>query len=147
MEKGLMRQIECALIFSALLLAAPLAEGRAQDAHSTVLPAGGRSYFTAKMENLTQKLQLNPDQQAKIKPIAEQEVGYLEEIQLNPVLSKKDKLKKLNAVLHNYDERMKAVLTSDQWEKLSSCGVNRNQNSRSSPKRLRQLVKNRDVNQ
>jgi hypothetical protein len=118
MEKGLMRQIECALIFSALLLAAPMAEGRAQDAHSTVLPAGGRSYFTAKMENLTQKLQLNPDQQAKLKPIAEQEVGYLEEIQLNPVLSKKDKLKKLNAVLHNSDERMKPVLTSDQWEKL-----------------------------
>jgi GTP-binding protein EngB required for normal cell division len=70
------------------------------------------------MENLTQKLQLNPDQQAKLKPIAEQEVGYLEEIQLNPVLSKKDKLKKLNAVLHNSDERMKPVLTSDQWEKL-----------------------------
>ena len=85
-----MRQIECALN---LLGSAPGgASGRgsgAQDAHSTVRPPEDALLLHAKMENLTQKLQLNPDQQAKLKPIAEQEVGYLEEIQLNPVLSKR----------------------------------------------------------
>jgi len=39
------------------------------------------------------KLQLTPDQQIKTKPVAEQEVGYLEEIRANPVLSKREKCK------------------------------------------------------
>ena len=82
------------------------------------LKAGGSPYFTAKIEDLTEKLQLNIDQQSKIKPIAEQEVGYLEQIRANPVLSKKDKLKRVKAIVSDSDSQMKSVLSTEQWQKL-----------------------------
>ena len=85
-----------------------------------VLKTGGSPYFTAKIENLTEKLQLNTDQQAKIKPIAEQEVGYLEEIRGNSALSKKDKLKKLKTIVNNSDTQMKSMLSPEQWQKLQT---------------------------
>ena len=85
-----------------------------------VLKTGGSPYFTAKIENLTEKLQLNTDQQAEIKPIAEQEVGYLEEIRGNSALSKKDKLKKLKTIVNNSDTQMKSMLSPEQWQKLQT---------------------------
>ena len=87
---------------------------------NTQLPKGSSEYFTAKMENLTQKLQLTPDQQAKIKPIAVQEAGYLSEIHANPVLSRKDKLDRLTEIVKNADSQMKPILSNDQWQKLQA---------------------------
>lgn len=95
--------------------------GLAQDTSvNTQLKKGSSEYFTAKIENLTKKLQLTPDQQVKIKPIAEQETGYLEEIHGNPSLSKKDKLSRLVEVVKNSDSQMKPILSDDQWQKLQA---------------------------
>ncbi len=84
------------------------------------LKAGGSTYFTAKIENLTQQLNLSPEQVAKLKPIAEQEVGYLNEIHGNSVLSRKDKLKRLEEIVRNSDAQMKPMLSPDQWQKLQT---------------------------
>ena len=107
-------------ILTLLILASSLAAGQTADTPYHALKAGGSTYFTTKIENLTQKLQLSPDQQTKIKPVAEQEVGYLEEIRANPVLSKREKLKKLELIVRNSDTQMKTVLSSEQWQKLQS---------------------------
>jgi hypothetical protein len=72
------------------------------------------------MENLTTKLSLTPDQQAKLKPIAEQEVGLLEEIRGNNVLSRKEKLDRLQKIVLDSDKQMKPWLSAEQWQKLQA---------------------------
>lgn len=106
------------LLIALLALASAAAQDNAQT--ESVLKAGGSTYFTAKMDNLTEKLQLSPDQVTKIRPIAEQEVGYLEQVRANPVVSRKDKLKRLKEVVAKSDAEMKPILSADQWQKLQT---------------------------
>ena len=87
---------------------------------ANAIKAGGTPYFTTKIENLTAKLSLTPDQQSSLKPIAEQEVGLLGEIHQNPVLSRKDKLAKLQQIVLDSDKQMKPWLSAAQWEKLQA---------------------------
>ena len=111
---------QCITLLAVMILITPIEAAQNANATSDTLKAGGSTYFTAKIENLTQQLQLNPDQQAKIKPIAEQEVGYLAEIRGNPALSKKEKLKKLESIVRNSDTQMKPNLSPEQWQKLQT---------------------------
>ena len=75
-------------------------------------------YFTSRIDNLTEQLNLNPDQQRRMRPILEQEVGYLEQIRGNPVLSKKEKVKRLQTIVQGSDNQMKSFLSEEQWQKL-----------------------------
>jgi len=75
-------------------------------------------YFSMKLENLTAKLGLSEEQQAKIKPILEQESGELAPYWNNPAVSKKEKLDVLEKVVQSSDEKLKPILTATQWEKL-----------------------------
>ncbi len=84
------------------------------------LKAGGSTYFTTKMQNLKERLNLSDEQVAKLKPIAEQEVGYFEEIHGNPVLSRKEKVKRLEEIVRNSDSQMKPMLSAEQWQKLQT---------------------------
>lgn len=77
-------------------------------------------YYSMKLRNLSEKLDLNEDQQAKIRPILEQEAGELNYVWGNPVLSQKDKLERLRRAVHTSDQKMKPLLTQAQWEKLES---------------------------
>jgi Spy/CpxP family protein refolding chaperone len=118
LEKKSLRTKIYALLFTTLLSSLVVAEQSNEDAASAL---GNRStYFTAKVENLTQKLNLSSEQQAKIKPIVEQEVGYLGEVHNNPVLSKQEKLKKLEGIVRNSDAEMKPLLSEEQWQKLQT---------------------------
>lgn len=75
-------------------------------------------YFSMKMRNLTERLQLTEDQQAQIKPIAEQEAGELGYLWGNPVMSDTDKLKQLEKVVRSCDAKLKPILTQEQQAKL-----------------------------
>lgn len=108
------------LIFWASLA---IAVSSAQQTDSPVvdaIKAGPTPYFTAKMENLTTKLSLTPDQQAKLKPIAEQEVNLLEEVRGNSGYTQKEKLARLQKVVLESDKQMKPWLSAEQWEKLQA---------------------------
>jgi hypothetical protein len=99
----------------------PLCRGQqAGSLDVNTIKAGSTTYFTAKMENLTTKLDLTPDQQAKLKPIAEQETNLLEEIRGNPGYSRKEKLAKLQQTVLESDKQMKPWLSAQQWEKLQA---------------------------
>jgi len=84
------------------------------------IKAGSTPYFTTKMENLTTRLELTPDQQAKLKPIAEQETNLLEEIRGNSGRSRKEKLTRLQQVVLESDQQMKPWLSAQQWQKLQA---------------------------
>jgi len=101
-----------------LTLITPLHAQQDMAATKEALKTGGSTYFTAKIENFNQQLPLAEEQQAKIRPIAEQETGYLEQIRGNSVLSRKDKLKKLEEVVRESDTQMKPMLSPEQWQKL-----------------------------
>jgi len=65
------------------ILTIPCSSWQADSPEVKAVKRGGTPYFTTKMENLTTKLELTPDQQAKLKLIAEQEVSLLEEMRGN----------------------------------------------------------------
>jgi hypothetical protein len=75
-------------------------------------------YFSLKLQNLSDKLALSDDQQAKIRPILEQESGELSPLWNNPAISRKDKLDTFEKVVRASDEKMKPVLSQPQREKL-----------------------------
>jgi hypothetical protein len=75
-------------------------------------------YFSMKMRNLTESLSLTDDQRTKIKPIAEQEAGELGYLWGNPVLSDRDKLKRLEKVVRASDAKIKPILSPEQQAKL-----------------------------
>ena len=75
-------------------------------------------YFSMKLRHLSETLALTEDQQAKIKPILEQEAGELGPYWNNPVVSRKDKLLKLQRVVLNSDTKIKPLLSEIQLQKL-----------------------------
>src|SRR5215469_13936879 len=77
-------------------------------------------YYSMKLRNLSENLDLNEDQQTRIKPILEQEAGELNYVWGNPALSQKDKLDKLRQAVHTSDRKMKPLLTHAQWDKLET---------------------------
>jgi hypothetical protein len=76
-------------------------------------------YYSLKLENLTKVLNLSDDQQAKVKPILENEAGELRTMWNNTVLSKKDKLNTLEKLVRSSDKKMKPFLTDDQTRILA----------------------------
>ena len=75
-------------------------------------------YFSLKLQNLSDKLALTDDQQAKIRPILEQESGELSPLWNNPAISRKDKLDTLEKVVRASDDKIKPILSQPQREKL-----------------------------
>jgi hypothetical protein len=75
-------------------------------------------YFSQKLAHLSEKLNLTPVQQAKIKPILEQEAGEAGQITANPVLSREDKLNRLEKIVRSSDAKLKPILSDNQWQTL-----------------------------
>ena len=75
-------------------------------------------YFSMKLQRLSTALELNEDQQARIKPVLEQEAGDVSQICLNPVLSRKDKLNRFQKIVLSSDEKIKHLLSETQKQKL-----------------------------
>jgi len=71
-----------------------------------------------KQQRLSQTLNLSDDQQAKIKPILEQETGEVGQIFENPALSRKDKLNRWEKIVQSSDEKIKPFLSQTQLQKL-----------------------------
>jgi len=75
-------------------------------------------YFTMKMQNLTENLNLTDEQQTKIKPIVEQERGEVGAECLTTTIPRKERFKKWEKIVLASDTKMKPILTSAQWQKL-----------------------------
>jgi hypothetical protein len=75
-------------------------------------------YFSIKMENLSQKLNLSEEQQGRIKPIVEQETAEMGRFWANPALSFDDKVKEWKKVVRSSDKQMTPLLSADQVQKL-----------------------------
>lgn len=75
-------------------------------------------YFTMKQEHLSQVLNLSEDQQAKIKPILQQESGEAKQFLGNPAVSRKDQVNRWEKLVQSSDEQIKRFLSQAQQQKL-----------------------------
>jgi hypothetical protein len=75
-------------------------------------------YFSMKQQHLSEALGLTEDQQAKIKPLIEQESSDAGMILWTTVVSPKDKLKEFEKTVRESDAKMQPFLTSTQVDKL-----------------------------
>jgi hypothetical protein len=84
-------------------------------------------YYSLKLENLTRVLTLSDDQQARIKPILENEAGELRTLWKNSAVSSKDKLNTLEKIVRSSDKKMKPLLSEDQLRILADLRKNQKQ--------------------
>jgi hypothetical protein len=75
-------------------------------------------YFSMKMQNLSESLNLTEEQQAKLKPIAEQETGEAGQVIFTSVIPRKERLNRWEKIVRSSDAKMKSFLSQAQWEKL-----------------------------
>jgi hypothetical protein len=115
----LLRYSAVSIVWMSLAFADCVAQ-QADSPEVSAIKAGSTPYFTTKMENLTTKLALTADQQAKLKPIAAQEANLLEEIRGDSGYSRKEKLAKLRQTVLESDKQMRPRLSAEQWEKLQT---------------------------
>lgn len=66
------------------------------------------------LEHLTKKLKLSDDQQAKLKPILEDQRKQMEQIHNDSSLSREDRFSKMQELRQSSDTQIKSVLNDDQ---------------------------------
>lgn len=76
-------------------------------------------YFTIKQQHLSEALALTQDQQAKIKPLIEQESSEAGMILWTPVVSPKDRLKQYEKIVNASDTKIKTHLSPSQVATLA----------------------------
>jgi DNA polymerase III delta prime subunit len=75
-------------------------------------------YFSMKQRHLSEALDLTDDQQAKVKPLIEQESAEAGSILWTPVVSPKDRLKQYQKIVKSSDAKLKPLLSRTQVAKL-----------------------------
>jgi hypothetical protein len=75
-------------------------------------------YFSMKQRHLSEALDLTADQQAKVKPLIEQESAEAGSILWTPVVSPKDRLKQYQKIVKKSDAKIKPLLSRAQVAKL-----------------------------
>lgn len=76
-----------------------------------------RREIAGKLERLATGLQLDPAQKKKILPILQQEAPQLQAVKNSRVLSPLEKAVQLKQVSSSFDERVRPILTAEQWQK------------------------------
>lgn len=100
-----MRRLLALCLMGAFVATIPAATAQKVDAYH---------YFSTRLERMSDQLQLTSDQQAKLKPMIEQETSLMGQIYKNPVLSQKEKLKKYWAIIGATNAKIKPMLNADQ---------------------------------
>lgn len=81
-----------------------------------------------RLQHMTKTLNLNSDQQAKIKPMLEQEQQQMESLHQDTSMSQADKRSKMMQIRQGTNDQIKGVLTSDQqakWEQMQERNMQR----------------------
>ena len=103
--KNYIRLIALALSFSTFVLLAPASFAQNKG---------------AKLQAISQQLNLTPQQKAKILPILADEGPKVEAIKNNNSLSGFQKMQQIRAIHQQTDPQMKAILSPDQYQKLQA---------------------------
>jgi len=103
--KNYIRSIAAALCFGTLVLVAPTSFAQTR---------------AAKLQAISQQLNLSPEQKAKVLPIFADEAPKLQAIKNDNSLSRMQKMQQIRAIHHQTDPQMKAILSPEQYQKLQA---------------------------
>ena len=103
--KKYIRSIAAALCFSTFVLVAPTSFAQTK---------------AAKLQAISQQLNLTPEQKAKVLPILADEGPKVQAIKNDNSLSRMQKIQQIRAIHHQTDPQMKAVLSPEQYQKLQA---------------------------
>jgi hypothetical protein len=103
--KNYIRLIALALCFGTFVLLAPASSAQNKG---------------AKLQAISQQLNLTPQQKAKVLPILADEAPKVEAVKNNSSLSGMQKMQQLRAIHQQTDPQMKAILSPAQYQKLQT---------------------------
>jgi hypothetical protein len=83
-------------------------------------PASFAQAQAAKLQAISQQLNLTPEQKAKVLPILAAEAPKIQAIKNDNSVSKIQKVQQIKAIHQQTDPQMKAILSPAQYEKLRS---------------------------
>jgi len=85
-----------------------------------LVPTASAQNKGAKLQAISQQLNLTPQQKAKILPILADEGPKVEAVKNNSSLSGFQKMQQIRAIHQQTDPQMKAILSPDQYQKLQA---------------------------
>src|SRR5947208_16662542 len=85
-----------------------------------VTPTSFAQTKAAKLQAISQQLNLTPEQKAKVLPILRDEAPKVQAIKNDNSLSKIQKVQQLRAIHQQTDPQMKAILSPEQYQKLQA---------------------------
>jgi Spy/CpxP family protein refolding chaperone len=103
--RNYIRLIATVLCFGTLVLLAPTSSAQSQ---------------AAKLQEISQQLNLTPQQKAKILPILADEGPKVRAIKNDNSLSSMQKIQQIRAIHRQTDPQMKAILSPEQYQKLQA---------------------------
>jgi len=103
--KNYIRLIAAALCIGTLMLLAPTSSAQSK---------------AAKLQAISQQLNLTPEQKAKILPILADEGPKVQAIKNDNSLSRIQKIQQIKAIHGQTDPQMKAILSPEQYQKLQA---------------------------
>jgi len=103
--KNYIRLIAAALCISTFVLLAPTSSAQSK---------------AAKLQTISQQLNLTPEQKAKILPILADEGPKVQAIKNDNSLSRMQKIQQIRAIHRQTDPQMKAILSPEQYQKLQT---------------------------
>jgi hypothetical protein len=106
--KNYIRLIATALCFGMFVLLAPTSSAQSE---------------AAKLEAISQQLNLTPQQKVKILPILAEEAPKVRAIKNDNSLSKVQKMQQIRAIHQQTDPQMKAILSPEQYQNLHAIRV------------------------
>jgi periplasmic protein CpxP/Spy len=83
-------------------------------------PMSSAQNRAAKLQAISQQLNLTPQQKAKVLPILGEEGPKVEAIKNDNSLSKVQKIQQIRAIHQQTDPQMKAILSPEQYQKLKA---------------------------
>jgi len=103
--KNYIRLIAAALCIGMVVLLAPTSSAQSK---------------AAKLQAISQQLNLTPEQKAKVLPILADEGPKVQAIKNDNSLSRMQKIQQIRAIHHQTDPQMKAILSPEQYQKLQA---------------------------
>ena len=85
-----------------------------------VTPTSFAQTKAAKLQAISQQLNLTPEQKAKVLPILADEGPKVQAIKNDNSLSRMQKIQQIRAIHHQTDPQMKAILSPEQYQKLQA---------------------------
>ena len=85
-----------------------------------VAPTSSAQTKAAKLQAISQQLNLTPEQKAKVLPILADEGPKVQKIKNDSSLTRMQKMQQIRAVHQQSDPQMKAILSPAQYQKLQA---------------------------